>query len=81
MSAPRMNFMQSCPVCGRALRVRLHLVGQRVKCAHCGGAFVAGETASQALSLIDARIAKLLRTAPGQPIARSTFRDTACAVG
>ena len=34
-------FNQSCPVCGRTLRVRVQLLGQRVYCQHCGGGFTA----------------------------------------
>ena len=34
-------FLQHCPVCGRMLQVRVHLLGQRVYCQHCGGGFVA----------------------------------------
>lgn len=35
------HFNQSCPVCGRPLRVPVSLLGQRVYCQHCGGGFVA----------------------------------------
>lgn len=38
-----MHFQQSCPVCGRQLRVRVSLLGQRVYCQHCGGGFVASD--------------------------------------
>lgn len=37
------HFHQSCPVCGRQLRVRVSLLGQRVFCQHCGGGFVASD--------------------------------------
>ena len=34
-------YHQSCPVCGRNLRIRVLLLGQRVYCQHCGGGFIA----------------------------------------
>lgn len=34
-------FNQPCPVCGRALQVRVQLLGRRVYCQHCGGGFIA----------------------------------------
>lgn len=34
-------FNQPCPVCGRALHVRIQLLGRRVYCQHCGGGFTA----------------------------------------
>lgn len=34
-------FFQSCPVCGRSLRIRVGLLGRRVTCDHCAGVFVA----------------------------------------
>lgn len=38
-------FHQSCPVCGRTLQIRVHLLGRRVYCQHCGGGFVARDAA------------------------------------
>jgi len=38
-------FLQSCPVCGRTLQIRVHLLGRRVYCQHCGGGFVARDEA------------------------------------
>ena len=38
-------FHQSCPVCGRTLRIRVDLLGRRVYCQHCGGGFVARDEA------------------------------------
>lgn len=35
------SYFQGCPVCGRRLRIGVHLLGQRVYCQHCGGGFVA----------------------------------------
>jgi len=37
------HFHQSCPVCGRQLRVRVSLLVQRVYCQHGGGGFVASD--------------------------------------
>ncbi|MFN9367727.1 MAG: hypothetical protein ACK6CT_03020, partial [Planctomycetia bacterium] len=37
------HFHQSCPVCGRQLRVPVSLLGERVYCQHCGGGFVASD--------------------------------------
>ena len=34
-------FNQTCPVCGRTLRVQVKLLGRQVYCQHCGGGFVA----------------------------------------
>lgn len=34
-------FSQSCPVCGRTLRIVVTLLGHRVYCQHCGGGFIA----------------------------------------
>lgn len=38
-------FFQSCPVCGRSLRIRVGLLGRRVSCNHCHGGFVASDAA------------------------------------
>jgi hypothetical protein len=32
-----------CPVCGRMLRIGVHLLGSRVFCQHCGGGFRASD--------------------------------------
>jgi len=37
-------YHQSCPVCGRNLRIRVMLLGRRVYCQHCGGGFIASDT-------------------------------------
>jgi len=34
-------YHQSCPVCGRSLRIRVLLLGRLVYCQHCGGGFTA----------------------------------------
>ena len=36
-------FHQGCPVCGRMLRIGVHLLGSRVFCQHCGGGFRASD--------------------------------------
>lgn len=41
-------FFQSCPVCGRSLRIRVGLLGRRVSCNHCHGGFVASDAALSA---------------------------------
>lgn len=41
-----MHFFQSCPICGRSLRIRVTLLGKRVFCRHCGGGFPARDGAS-----------------------------------
>lgn len=37
------HFFQSCPVCGRTLRIRVGLLGRRVYCCHCDGSFTASD--------------------------------------
>jgi hypothetical protein len=39
-------YHQSCPVCGRSLRIRVMLLGRRVYCQHCGGGFIASDSAA-----------------------------------
>lgn len=39
------SFHQGCPVCGRTLRIGIHLLGSRVYCQHCGGGFRASDPA------------------------------------
>jgi len=41
------SYHQSCPVCGRNLHIGVTLLGKRVYCQHCGGAFVATEAADR----------------------------------
>ncbi len=43
-----MHFFQSCPICGRSLRIRVTLLGKKVFCRHCGGGFPARDGASAA---------------------------------
>ena len=40
-------FVQSCPVCGRRLNVRVEHLGKIVECSHCRGKFVAADPSSQ----------------------------------
>lgn len=54
LNAPREDIMaqtenpvcyhQSCPVCGRNLRIRVLLLGRLVYCQHCGGGFTATDS-------------------------------------
>lgn len=39
------SYHQNCPVCGRSLRIGVTLLGRRVYCQHCGGGFIATESA------------------------------------
>ena len=50
-------FHQACPVCGRTLLIRVHLLGRRVYCQHCGGGFVARDEALGPLDPTRSRIA------------------------
>ena len=36
-----MYFVQECPICGRALQVRMQHLGKTLKCRHCNGDFEA----------------------------------------
>jgi hypothetical protein len=68
-------FHQPCPVCGRTLHIRVHLLGRRVYCQHCGGGFVArdealgpadpGRTRIEAVDDLLQRASTLLQTADG----------------
>ncbi len=46
-------FVQECPVCGRPLEVRVEYLGHRVSCLHCGGVFVASDSADRGNLLIE----------------------------
>ena len=37
-------YIQSCPICGRRLQVRVEYLGKQVSCRHCGGQFVARDS-------------------------------------
>lgn len=56
-------FNQSCPVCGRRLRIRLQLLGRRVYCQHCGGGFQARDEAVGERPPIRDRVEDLLAQA------------------
>ncbi|MSR25765.1 MAG: hypothetical protein EXS06_01920 [Planctomycetaceae bacterium] len=50
-----MHFFQSCPICGRSLRIRVTLLGKKVFCRHCGGGFPArGGAAGAGAAIHDA---------------------------
>lgn len=36
-------FYQSCPVCGRTLRINAKFFGREMSCTHCEGHFLAGK--------------------------------------
>jgi hypothetical protein len=40
-------FYESCPVCGRQLRIPVQHFGRLMECSHCGGEFVAGQPVPQ----------------------------------
>lgn len=57
-------FSQPCPVCGRRLQIRVHLLGRRVYCQHCGGGFTAVDEALRgppADDRVDALLARATR--------------------
>ena len=37
--AQRSVFYQTCPICGRSLRMPVDAFGRQVTCVHCGGEF------------------------------------------
>jgi len=47
------HFFQSCPICGRSLRIRVTLLGKKVFCRHCGGGFPARDGAPVVAVAID----------------------------
>jgi hypothetical protein len=56
-SSAEVCFHQACPVCGRTLLIRVHLLGRRVYCQHCGGGFVARDAALGPADQVGSRIA------------------------
>ena len=48
----RSVFYQTCPVCGRSLRMPVDAFGRQVTCVHCGGQFrsTGSETAAPMLA-------------------------------
>ena len=61
-------FLQSCPVCGRHLEVRVRFLGKQVSCIHCNGSFVAAYPqhgpAGKTRNDLVGRANRLLREAP-----------------
>ena len=39
-------FIQSCPICGRKVQIRVEHLGKRCVCRHCQGQFVAMDPAN-----------------------------------
>jgi hypothetical protein len=44
---PATYFVQTCPICGRSLQIRLEYLGRSVACQHCQGSFMAIDPAMQ----------------------------------
>lgn len=65
-------YMQSCPTCGRRLRVLVEYMGRRLTCPHCRALFHAGEPAMEG-SLDAARIERLIAQSPTESLTDSTF--------
>jgi len=40
-------FYESCPVCGRHLRIPVQHYGRLMECSHCRGEFLAGQPAAE----------------------------------
>ena len=40
-------FYESCPVCGRHLRIPVRHYGRLMECTHCRGEFIAGQPAQE----------------------------------
>lgn len=62
------HYHQTCPVCGRTLRIGVTLLGRRVYCQHCGGGFIAsdpalGEAIDRKSAVRDAAVDRLLEQA------------------
>ena len=51
-------FAQSCPICGRKLRIAVNLLGSRVYCQHCGGGFMAADDSMRSASAPDLHVAR-----------------------
>jgi hypothetical protein len=47
-------YIQECPTCGRALRIRVEYLGRNLACPHCRGHLEAADSsdASRSLSLL-----------------------------
>ena len=59
-------FNQSCPVCGRTVRIRVQLLGRRVYCQHCGGGFTALDASLRDKPTVHDRVDELLARARRQ---------------
>lgn len=55
-SAIRTYFFVNCEVCGRSLRASVQLLGDRVRCQHCGNRFTAIDTAADGCSSMPANL-------------------------
>ena len=51
-------FAQSCPICGRTLRIAVNLLGSRVYCQHCGGGFMAADDSMRSAITADSEAAR-----------------------
>jgi hypothetical protein len=60
---PATYFVQSCPICGRALQVRLEYLGRSVTCQHCHGTFTAADPSLEPVENADVRVDNLLSRA------------------
>jgi hypothetical protein len=49
----RSVFYQTCPVCGRSLRMPVDAFGRQVTCVHCGGAFRSSDAGPAAATALD----------------------------
>jgi hypothetical protein len=66
------SFFQGCPICGRALQVRVELLGRNVACPHCRGEFVASDEPATARDQpILERANELLNWLPNELIVRT----------
>lgn len=48
----RSVFYQTCPVCGRSLRMPVDAFGRQVTCVHCGGAFRSSDDGSASVAVV-----------------------------
>jgi hypothetical protein len=55
------HYVQTCPTCGRSLRIRVEYLGRQVACLHCHGRFLACDPESPDYNLSDSGLALLRR--------------------
>jgi len=55
------HYIQTCPTCGRSLRIRVEYLGRQVACLHCHGRFLACDPESPDYNLSDSGLALLRR--------------------